>query len=114
MSDLLHPVRLCDVSADARALLKQLSRGLLEAGLRPAAAVLGPEEFRPCYLGGASKTKYHALLKTDPELKALSFVLGQRRLWRRADLDRWVEGYMARQALQVKPPVVQVNPQTAK
>ena len=73
-------------------------------GFGTPAAVLGPEEVRAEYLGNAGKTKFYEILQQNPDLMALSFTLGQRRLWRRADLDRWLEGYKKRQG-QAQPQV---------
>ena len=108
VNDLLYRVEVCAHSGPAREELKDVLReALAELGFGQPAAVLGPEEVRACYLGNASKTKFYDLLKTDPELKALSFVLGQRRLWRRADLDQWIEDYKKRQSKSEQPKVRQ-------
>ena len=40
---------------------------------------------------GVPRTRFYELLRTDPALKAASFLNGNRRLWPRESLDRWMQ-----------------------
>ena len=96
--DLLHAVRVHDLSADARQQFKELwAEVLREQGIGQQPVVLGQEGVRRLYLDNASRTTFYDLLKADPHLKSLSFTLGDRRMWRVVDLDWWIEDYKQRQ-----------------
>ena len=106
-NDLLHAVRVHDLSADARQQLKELMGEVLrEQGVGQRPVVLGPEGVRALYLDDASRTAFYDLLQSDPHLKSLTFKLGDRSLWLVADLDQWIVDYKARQ--QAKPKVRRV------
>jgi hypothetical protein len=97
--DLLHHVRLCDVSADARELLKELLREVLaEQGVgqpsAPPGAALLPDAAAAHI--GLRKTAFYAALKSDPTLRACSFVHGKRgRRFIPAKLDAWMAAQVA-------------------
>ena len=87
-NDLLHPVRLHDVSADARELIKQLLREVLQEGVTQPAVLRSEQAW--VYLG-ISKTRFYKLIREDAYLKAASFRVGAARLWPREGLDAWIK-----------------------
>jgi predicted DNA-binding transcriptional regulator AlpA len=99
-SDPLYPVRLHDVSADARALLKELLREVLTEHLgkprAPAGALRGKEAARYIGLG---KTRFYKVIKEDPVLKAASFKIGNARAWPVTALDAWMAAQVAQPKL---------------
>ena len=87
-SDLLHQVRLCDLSPDGREQLKQLLREVLLEGVTQP-ATMRPEQAW-AYLG-ISKSRFYKLIREDAHLKAASFRVGAARLWPREALDAWIK-----------------------
>jgi excisionase family DNA binding protein len=92
VSDLLHKVELCALSGDARQLLKDLIREVFaESGLalpRETGALRAKEA--AAYLG-IGKTRFHELLKEDPNLDAASIRVGRARVWPKEALDKWLK-----------------------
>src|SRR5687768_1790089 len=88
--DLLHQVRLCDVSADAREQLKVLLREVLaeHPKMTPVGALRAAEA--AAYIG-LSRSKFYVMLKEDAALAAMAVPVSDTRVWRPPDLDQWLQ-----------------------
>jgi hypothetical protein len=106
-NDLLHRVELCALSGPARELFKELLREVLaEQGLGKPSAPPGaalPPDAAAAHIG-LRKTAFYAALKSDPTLRACSFVHGKRgRRFIPAKLDAWMAAQVAQQGKATPP-----------
>ena len=91
-TDLLPKVELWQLSEHVAQAIREIVREALEehgdrlrsraGGMRAAAAA--------AYIG-VSRSKFYELLRTEPYLQASSFRAGTARMWRKDDLDAWMQ-----------------------
>jgi predicted DNA-binding transcriptional regulator AlpA len=96
--DLLPKVDLYRLSGPAQEVIKDIMREVLaEQGgpSVPVGALRAPDA--AAYVS-VSRSKFYLLLKTDAELQAIAIPMGDYRVWRPSDLDRWLQDRRARLA----------------
>jgi excisionase family DNA binding protein len=100
MSDLLHRVELCAISAATRELIKDLIREVRDEQGRAQPKQVGALRAKEAaaYLGIA-KTRFYKLIQEDAALGAASYRVGRSRAWPKEALDNWLQA-------QVRPRVL--------
>jgi excisionase family DNA binding protein len=91
-NDLLPKVELWQLSEPAIRALKDVVRLVLdERGISTKPPIGALRAAQAATYIGVGRSKFYQLLRTEPQLQASSFRAGTARLWRKEDLDTWMQ-----------------------
>jgi predicted DNA-binding transcriptional regulator AlpA len=92
-AELFPKVELWQLSEHAIHTLEEIMRRVLaEQATSPTGAMRAAQA--AAYIG-VGRSKFYELLRTDPSLRTCSFRAGTARMWRKEDLDAWMQAQVA-------------------
>jgi excisionase family DNA binding protein len=94
-SELFPKVELWQLSEHVARALKEIVRDALdEHGIVERAPIGGMRAAEAAAYIGIGRSTFYKLVKTEPPLQR-SYVVGTARMWRREDLDAWMQAQVA-------------------